>query len=177
MIGNNITYLDSRQQNSEINQTFFTMAVFVYGFVVVIALISILNIVSTMNTSVTSKMRYLGVLRAVGMSGKQLNRMIAAEASAYCLSGTVAGCILGMMMQKASITQLLTAIKIVWVFLCANRLRFRRAFCDTAFRHPGRSKRSRQKAFSENTDRCNSRYRGRFESAGITALLDAFNNN
>ncbi|MPN44973.1 hypothetical protein SDC9_192540 [bioreactor metagenome] len=92
------------------------MAVFVYGFVVVIALISILNIISTMNTSVTSKMKYLGVLRAVGMSGKQLERMIASEASVYCASGTLAGCILGIILQRLLITKLLTAVKIVWVF-------------------------------------------------------------
>ncbi|MGE4488147.1 MAG: ABC transporter permease, partial [Kiritimatiellales bacterium] len=114
--GDGIDFLDSRQRNSEINQTFFTMAVFIYGFVAVIALISIFNIVSTMNTSVTSKMKYLGVLRAVGMSGKQLNNMVAAEATTYCAVGTAAGCILGVLLQKALSTQLLTETKMVWSF-------------------------------------------------------------
>ncbi|MDP4108638.1 MAG: ABC transporter permease [Bacillota bacterium] len=118
----NIKFLDSRQKNSEMNQTFLTMAVFIYGFVVVIALISILNIISTMNTSVTSKMKYLGVLRAVGMSGRQLDRMIAAEASAYCALGAASGCVLGVLLQKALIKGLLTSIKIVWVFPLAQVL-------------------------------------------------------
>ncbi|TEB07928.1 macrolide transporter ATP-binding /permease protein [Pelotomaculum schinkii] len=151
MIGNNITYLDLRQKNSEMNQTFLTMAVFVYGFVVVIALISILNIVSTMNTSITSKMRYLGVLRAVGMSGKQLNRMIAAEASAYCITGTVVGCVLGMLLQKALITQFLTAIKIVWVFpLVQIVCVFASAFLVTRFSIIGPLKKIKTKSISEN---------------------------
>lgn len=105
---------DSRQQNSEINQTFVTMAVFVYGFVAVIALISILNIVSTMNTSILSKTKYLGVLRAVGMSGRQQLKMVAAEAGTYCVTGAVAGCILGALLQKALIENYFTAMRVTW---------------------------------------------------------------
>ncbi len=116
MIGTGITYLDSRQKNSETDQTFVTMAVFVYGFVVVIALISILNIISTMNTSVVARTKYLGVLRAVGMSGRQLDKMIAAEAATYGITGCVAGCILGVLLQKALISNVLTAIRIAWKF-------------------------------------------------------------
>lgn len=116
LAGPGVTYLDSRQQNNELNQTFFTMAVFVYGFVAVIVLIGILNIVSTMHTSISSKKKYLGILRAVGMSGKQVEKMIVAEASTYCVLGTLSGCIFGIFLQIALITQLLTSIKIVWTF-------------------------------------------------------------
>lgn len=116
LAGADTTFLDSRQKNSEINQTFFTMAVFVYGFTAVIALISILNIVNTMQTTVSSKTRYLGVLRAVGMSGRQLGRMVAAEALTYSISGAVFGCVLGAFLQWVLIARLLTAIRITWAF-------------------------------------------------------------
>ncbi|MPL97783.1 hypothetical protein SDC9_43978 [bioreactor metagenome] len=92
------------------------MAVFVYGFVAVIAFISILNIINTMQTSVSSKTRYLGVMRAVGMSGRQLGRMIAAESAAYCVVGAASGCVLGMLLQKALIKYFLTSAKVVWHF-------------------------------------------------------------
>jgi putative ABC transport system permease protein len=49
-----------------------TAVLFIYGFVGVIALISILNIINTMNTSIAAKTRYLGLMRAIGMSGPQL---------------------------------------------------------------------------------------------------------
>ncbi|MCL6613109.1 MAG: ABC transporter permease [Firmicutes bacterium] len=116
MSGEEIKFLDSRQKNREINQTFLTMAVFVYGFVAVIALISILNIINTMNTSVVAKTKYLGVMRAVGMSGRQLDRMIAAEAATYGFSGCIIGCVLGVLLQRALITNSLTAIRIAWRF-------------------------------------------------------------
>ncbi len=116
LAGENITFHDERQRNAEIDQTFFTMAVFVYGFIAVIALISILNIVNTMNTSVASKTRYLGVMRAIGMAGTQLERMVLTEAAVYSLTGCLAGCILGIMLQKALITQLLSTYHVIWRF-------------------------------------------------------------
>lgn len=116
LLDGSITFLDSRQKNAEMNQTFLTMAVFIYGFVAVIALISILNIISTMNTSVASKTKYLGVMRAVGMSGRQLNKMVLAEAATYGLIGCFTGCILGIMLQRALITNMLTSFQIIWKF-------------------------------------------------------------
>ncbi len=116
MLNPSITFLDSRQKNTEINQTFLTMAVFVYGFVAVIALISILNIVNTMNTSVASKTKYLGVMRAVGMSGTQLDKMVLTEALTYSLTGCFFGSILGIILQKVLITYLLTSFHVIWKF-------------------------------------------------------------
>mgnify|MGYP003832540389 CR=1 FL=1 len=92
------------------------MALFVYGFVVVIALISILNIMNTMNTSIASKASYLGVMRAIGMTGKQLNAMIIAEAGTYTLIGIVAGCVVGVWLQRYLIKNFLTALSVPWEF-------------------------------------------------------------
>lgn len=116
MLNNSITLYDARQKNAEVDQTFFTMALFVYGFVAVIALISVLNIINTMNTSVSSKTRYLGIMRAVGMSGAQLDRMVLAEAAVYSLTGGIAGCILGILLQKALVANLLSQFHIIWKF-------------------------------------------------------------
>ena len=77
------------------------MALFLYGFVLVIALISMLNIINTMNTSVASRTRYLGIMRAVGMSGSQLTGMILSEAAVYSFCGCLAGCVLGVMFNRA----------------------------------------------------------------------------
>jgi putative ABC transport system permease protein len=116
MVDGTVSFHDMRQKNVEINQMYFTMAVFVYGFVAVIALISILNIINTMNTSVASKTRYLGVVRAVGMSCAQLNKMILTEAATYTLTGCLSGCILGVMLQKALIDNFLSSLNVIWKF-------------------------------------------------------------
>lgn len=116
MLDDSISLYDQRQKNAEINGYFLTMAVFVYGFVAVIALISVLNIINTMNTSVASKTRYLGVMRAVGMSGAQLKKMVLAEALTYGLTGCIAGCILGVALQKVLITNYLPRLLAIWKF-------------------------------------------------------------
>lgn len=103
MFGSGYSVLDQRQKNAENDQMFLSMAVFVYGFLAVIALISILNVVNTMSTSVASKIRYLGVLRAVGISGRQLQKMIWTEAAAYSLTGCILGCGLGLLLQKGMV--------------------------------------------------------------------------
>lgn len=116
MAGDKMTFYDSRQKNAEVDQAFLTMAVFIYGFVAVIALISILNIFNTMTTSIAAKTRYLGVMRAVGMSGTQLNRMVLAEAVTYSLIGCLTGSILGVILQKHLIQNSLSHFKVPWHF-------------------------------------------------------------
>ncbi len=105
---------DSRQKNKEMDQQFFTMAVFVYGFVAVISLISILNIINTMSTSVATKLRYYGVMRAIGMSGKQLSKMVLAEALTYSIIGWINGCLLGSLLQWFLISNYLSMYDIIW---------------------------------------------------------------
>ena len=114
MIDDKVKFYDSRQRNGEITQAFLTAAIFVYGFVFVIALISILNIANTMQTSVSAKTRYLGVMRAVGMSGRQLNRMVLCEAGTYSITGCAFGVILGLVLQKLLITRFLSDAHMTW---------------------------------------------------------------
>ncbi|TYP54213.1 ABC transporter permease [Thermosediminibacter litoriperuensis] len=116
ILDDSVSFYDLRQKNAEINRHFITMAVFVYGFVVVIALISALNIINTMNTSVEAKTRYLGVMRAIGMTGVQLEKMVLVEALTYSMTGYIAGCIMGIALQKIIIHNFLTKLLDIWKF-------------------------------------------------------------
>lgn len=53
-----------------------------------------------MNASVSAHMKQYGIMRSMGMSSKQLRRMIAAQAMSYALSGCIAGCLLGLPLNK-----------------------------------------------------------------------------
>lgn len=107
-----VTLKDRRQFNAEADNAFMTVAVFIYSFIGVIAFISVLNIINTMNTSVISKTQYFGVMRAVGMSGKQLSRMVLAQAVTYSLTGCIVGCVFGIVLQK----KLLDFLALDWKF-------------------------------------------------------------
>ena len=67
----------------------------------VVGLIAALNVANTMNASVASRTRYFGMLRAVGLSGRQLGRMVAAQAGLYCASGLAFGAAAGLALQRA----------------------------------------------------------------------------
>lgn len=116
MLTSDMKLHDSRQKNQEVDQTFFTIALFVYGFVTVIALISVLNTMNTIQTSVTAKTRYLGVMRAVGMTGSQLYRMVLTEVSTYNLFGCLTGLGLGVLLQHQLVTKMLAFAHIRWTF-------------------------------------------------------------
>lgn len=63
------------------------------GMSVVVALIGIVN---TMSLSIHERTRELGLLRAVGMTSRQLRRTVRYEAAIIALIGTLAGLVLGL---------------------------------------------------------------------------------
>lgn len=91
---------DKRLTNSEAQSSYYTGAVFIYGFLIIIALITVFNIFNTMNASVASRTRQYGIMRSIGMSAAQLGKMIAAEAFTYAALGCIAGCTLGLPLNR-----------------------------------------------------------------------------
>lgn len=94
------TVSDQRITNAEAQSSYCTGAVFIYGFLLIIALITVFNIFNSMNASVASRTRQYGVMRSIGMSVAQLDKMIAAEAFTYALLGCAAGCVLGLLLNR-----------------------------------------------------------------------------
>lgn len=103
-----ISFYDKRLSNSEAQAAYYTGAIFVYGFLTVIALITVFNILNSMNASVSTRMRQYGIMRSIGMSAEQLYRMVAAEAATYAVFGCIAGCILGLPLNKLMFESLIT---------------------------------------------------------------------
>ena len=71
------------------------MAIFIYGFIALITLIGILNIINTISTNLVTRIKEFGMLRAVGMSSKSMNKMIRLEAIFSSILGAIIGLILG----------------------------------------------------------------------------------
>ncbi len=81
----------------------------VYGFLFIIALISMFNIINSISMSVSARTRQYEAMRAVGMEGRQLSRMISAEAYTYAFFGCIFGCGIGLPDSKVIYTRLVTA--------------------------------------------------------------------
>jgi putative ABC transport system permease protein len=91
---------DKQQDNRDIRTAYNSMMVFVYGFLIVIAFVALINIINTVNASVSSRINNYGVMRAVGMSGRQLKRMVTAEAASYAITGSIVGCLIGLLLHR-----------------------------------------------------------------------------
>lgn len=100
LTGPDMKFSDERQGNEETKTAFYSFAIFVYGFLAIIASITVFNIVNSMNISVSGRIGQYGMMRAVGMSGKQLHSMVASEAVTYTVCGCIAGCVLGLPLNK-----------------------------------------------------------------------------
>ena len=114
---------DKRLTNSEAQSSYYTGAVFIYGFLIIIALITAFNIFNSMNASVASRTKQYGIMRSIGMGANQLYKMIAAEALTYAILGCVVGCILGLPLNRAMF-QFLIADKwgTGWTIPCSSLL-------------------------------------------------------
>lgn len=100
MLPNDSSVSDKRLSNSESQSSYYTGAIFIYGFLIIIALITVFNIYNSMNASVASRTKQYGIMRAIGMSMNQLYKMIAAEAATYAMLGCIIGCVLGVPLNK-----------------------------------------------------------------------------
>lgn len=107
-LGNNFIFSDRRELNREVESTYWAFHLFVYAFLAIIALITVLNIVNSISLSVSARMKQYGAMRAIGMDGAQITRMITAETLTYGIVGLIAGSIIGLPLYRYLYTMLIT---------------------------------------------------------------------
>ncbi len=102
-------FADRREENQEVNSSFWVFRIAAYGFLSIIALITVFNIMNNISMSVSARMKQYGAMRAVGMSVNQMTKMIAAEAVTYAVSGLVIGYIAGLCLHRLIMEKLVFA--------------------------------------------------------------------
>lgn len=108
LVENDVIFTDVRKRNQEDANSYLAAKLVMYSFLAIIAMITLLNITNSISMSVTARIKQYGAMRAVGMDGKQLTRMIAAEAFTYAISGLVVGCSVGIALSRFLHMKLLT---------------------------------------------------------------------
>lgn len=135
LIKENIDYTDLYVYNYEAiaeqqKRMILVIAIFLYGFITVISLIGVTNIFNTITTNMILRSKEFAMLKSIGMTTKEFNRMIRLESIMYGLKSLVIGIPLGLIgsyfIQKAFAMDIdlgysfpLTAviISIVFVFI------------------------------------------------------------
>ncbi|SHH09298.1 putative ABC transport system permease protein [Anaerosphaera aminiphila DSM 21120] len=107
--GEYVDYSDLREGKSEAKGAYYSMLLFIYGFIAVISLITVFNINNSVSMSVSARTKQYGFMRAVGMSDKQLLKMVASETLTYSIVGSIVGCAVGVTINKYLFKNMVTA--------------------------------------------------------------------
>ena len=103
------SFVDYRENNRQNRSTYWLFSILVYGFLAIIALITIFNIMNNISMSVSAKIKQYGAMRAIGMDATQLTKMISAEAVTYASLGCIIGSAAGIPLNKAFFETMVTS--------------------------------------------------------------------
>ncbi len=106
-----------KQQQDDVNQFLFV----VFALVAMAIFIAVLGVMNTLALSVFERTQEIGLLRAVGMSRRQVRKMIRGEAAIIAVFGAVLGIVAGLLLGAALVVNLRsfieTQIAVPWVQL------------------------------------------------------------
>ena len=80
---------------------YILIAIFLYGFITVIALIGITNIFNTITTNMSLRQREFATLKSIGMTNDEFNRMIRLETLFYSAKSLLIGLPIGILFTYA----------------------------------------------------------------------------
>ena len=96
-IGYNNIHEEIKQQRALV----LVVSIFLYGFITVITLIGVTNIFNTITTNMALRSREFAMLKAIGMTNKEFNRMIRLESLLYGLKSLIIGIPIGVLLSYA----------------------------------------------------------------------------
>lgn len=108
LFGSGVSFTDNLTRTQQQRGLYYAFATLIYGFLSIIVAITIFHIMNTISMGVSARTRQYGVMRAIGMSNKQLTSMISAEAASYAVSGVVLGCVFGLLFHWFLYSSLIT---------------------------------------------------------------------
>lgn len=99
-VGTDYVFSDERLDNTSARGAYYCFALFIYGFLTVVAFIAVFNVINSIAMSVSARMKLYGAFRAIGLSTRQLAKMVIAEAATYTVVGSLCGTMLGIICNK-----------------------------------------------------------------------------
>ena len=92
---NNLSVMDSIDEAQKLEQTMNVMKIFVYGFIVVISLVSVTNIINTISTNINLRKREFAVIKSIGVTPQGFKKMIYMESILYGILSLLYGIPIG----------------------------------------------------------------------------------
>ena len=91
--------INNQEENVRIMNNLFTLiAIFLYGFIIVISLIGITNIFNTITTNMELRKQEFAMLKSISMTSKEFNRMIRLESLFMGIKSLLFGILIGIIL-------------------------------------------------------------------------------
>lgn len=87
----NFSVVDFSEQMQAFNTIALVIQVFVYGFVALISLITVFNIINTISSGIASRKKEFAMMKSVGITPKGFNKMIMLESAFYGIKAVIFG--------------------------------------------------------------------------------------
>jgi putative ABC transport system permease protein len=87
-----VNNIDSNRRSKS---TMLMVQILIYGFVIVVSLISCVNIINTLTTNIILRKREFAALKSIGLTQRGLKKMIVLEGLLYGVVGSIYGSIVG----------------------------------------------------------------------------------
>lgn len=91
----NIFTINIQEEADRQNSLILIIAIFLYGFIIVISLIGVTNIFNTITSNMNLRSKEFANLKSIGMTKKEFNRMIRLESIFYGLKSIIIGLPIG----------------------------------------------------------------------------------
>lgn len=99
VLGSSDYSLYNKEENMKIMKNMvFLIGIFLYGFIIVVTLIGVTNVFNTITTSMELRKQEFAILKSIGMTSYEFNKMIRLESIFMCIKSLIYGISIGLLL-------------------------------------------------------------------------------
>lgn len=110
-----VFYDDIREEMSQMRRMYLLISIFLYGFIIVVTLIGVTNVFNTITTNIALRAKEFAMLKSIGMTSKEFNRMVRLESLMYSGKALIIGTPLGLLLSYAFYQSIANSVDFGWI--------------------------------------------------------------
>ncbi len=105
---------DVKETTAQMRRMYILICIFLYGFIIVVMLIGVTNIFNTITTNIALRAKEFAMLKSIGMTKSEFDRMIRLESLMYTSRALVIGLPLGLLLSYGFYQSIAATVDFGW---------------------------------------------------------------